>query len=84
MCIAYSDALMIGEAYRASISYPLSWKNVDLRLGNGNSPISAPWVLQAFELSYRFSERTQTEERGIRRGYREDKTQIERGADRER
>ena len=41
LIIAYSDALMIGEAYRASISYPLSWKNVDLRLGIGNSPISA-------------------------------------------
>ncbi len=81
LIIAYGAALPIDAAFRASLSYQFSWKNVDLRFGAGYSPIPGTWLLQAFDLSYRFGGRTRGDERGIRKGYRDDKSQLERGAD---
>lgn len=74
--ISYSDFVSFSEAYRASLSWQFSWKHVDLRAGIGSSPIPGTWLLQAFDLSYRFGGETRREERDIRRGYRENKRDL--------
>lgn len=61
------------DSFRATVAWQFSWRRVDLRAGIGVSAVPATWLLQAFDLSYRFGGETRRTERTIRRGYREDK-----------
>ncbi len=67
-----------GASYVVSASWQWAWKHVDLRLGLGWSAIQPQWLLQAVELDYRFGGKTRTEERRIRKGWRQDRESIDR------
>lgn len=69
--IAYGDWIKFSESYSVAIGYQASWKHLDARVGVGMSAIPGAWILQAFELSYRFGGTTRRNERKIRKGYRE-------------
>lgn len=72
-----SGAVPVEETFVASVSYQASWKQVDLRMGVGASAIPGAWLLQAFELSYRFGGKTRTEERRMRKGWRKNADEVE-------
>lgn len=67
-----------GASYVVSASWQWAWKHVDLRLGLGWSAIQPQWLLQAVELDYRFGGKTRSEERRIRKGWRQDRKSIDR------
>jgi hypothetical protein len=50
--------------------YQASWKHLEARLGIGWSAVPYTWVLQSFELSYKFGGPTRRAERHIRHGFR--------------
>lgn len=77
--ISYDVWVPVSDAYRLALSYQFSWKHVDLRFGYGVSPIQGLWAINAFDLSYRFGGRTRREEAGIRKGYRENRRDLEAG-----
>lgn len=79
--VAYGQSIPLQAAYRVSLSYQFSWKHVDLRFGVGLSPIPFTWGLNAFDLSYRFGGRTRSNERQIRKGYRQNRRSLRDGAD---
>jgi hypothetical protein len=79
--VAYGDFLALSAGYRASASWQFSWKHIDARAGIGISPLTGSWLLQAFDLSYRFGGRTRRGERDIRRGYDRNRRDLRRGGD---
>ena len=58
VALSYGRALLPSEAYRASLSYQATIKQVDLRVGFGLSGLDKPlhrsWIVEAFDLAYRF------------------------------
>lgn len=60
----------ITETYAASLAYQASFKNADLRLGIGWSADRVSWLVQAFELDWRFGGKTRVEERKMRTTWR--------------
>ncbi len=69
--VAYGDWIPFPTSYSVALGYQASWKHVDLRVGVGKSAIPLAWVLQAFEVSYRFGGTTRRQERKIRKGFHE-------------
>jgi len=61
LSIGFGQALSPSEAYRASLAYQLTLDRVDLRVGLGVSGLASPlnrsWVVEAFDLAYRFGGR---------------------------
>lgn len=68
--VAYGDWIPLRDSYSFAIGYQASWKHFEGRVGIGWSAVPAAWLLQAFELSYKFGGATRRQERQIRRGYR--------------
>jgi hypothetical protein len=68
--VAYGDWIPFGDSYSVALGYAASWKHFEARVGIGFSAVPSTWLLQAFELSYRFGGATRRQERKIRRGYR--------------
>ncbi len=75
--------LPIDKTFRASLSYQVSWKRVDARLGIGMAGKSLPysWVEQSFDLAYRFGGRTRHTESKIERGFRRNTRDLRKGGD---
>ena len=71
-----AGSVPVTDTFVASLSYQASFKQVDLRMGIGASAIPGAWLLQAFELSYRFGGKTRTEERRMRKGWRQNADEI--------
>lgn len=55
--------LPVDQLWAASLAYQVSWRNVDLRVGAGYSPVPGAWLAQAVDLSVRFGGETREEER---------------------
>ncbi|MEQ1504465.1 MAG: biopolymer transporter ExbD, partial [Myxococcota bacterium] len=70
--VAYGDFVPFADSYSVAIGYQASWRHVEARAGVGWSAVPGAWLLQAFELSYRFGGATRREERKIHQGYRQD------------
>lgn len=75
--IGYGGPVTPAASYRASIAWQFSWRKVDLRFGVGTSAIPDTWLLQAFDLSYRFGGVTRRTERRVKKAYREDRKEID-------
>ncbi|MEQ1566497.1 MAG: hypothetical protein ABMA64_12720 [Myxococcota bacterium] len=71
LALAYHQAIPMADSYRASLAWQFSWERVDARFGVGLSAVPRTWLLQAFDLSYRFGGSTRKVEAAVRRQYRE-------------
>jgi hypothetical protein len=69
--VAYGDWIPFGDSYSMAFGYAASWKHFEARAGIGFSAVPGAWLLQAFELSYRFGGATRRQERKIRKGFRQ-------------
>ncbi len=81
--VAYGDMIPLSDAYRVSLSYQAQWKHIEARVGIGTSPIQGSWLVQAFDLSYRFGGKTRRGEYKIRKGYRQNKRALRKGKESE-
>ena len=79
LLVTYGDTLPLSTAYRVSLSYQLQWKHWEARVGIGHSPVQGSWLIQAFDLSYRFGGKTRRAERQIRKGYKQNVKSLEQG-----
>ena len=64
----------IAETYVASLAWQWSWRRTDLRVGVGTSNVPGAWVLQTFDLSYRFGGKTRSTERRMNKTWRRNKS----------
>ncbi|MEZ4239102.1 MAG: biopolymer transporter ExbD [Myxococcota bacterium] len=69
--VAYGDWIPLADSFSFAVGYDASWRHFALRTGLGVSAVRFAWVLQAFELSYRFGGATRRQERRIRRGFQQ-------------
>jgi hypothetical protein len=70
LILAYSDTIALRDSYSFAVGYQASWRHLEARVGVGWSAVQLTWLLQAFELSYKFGGDTRRQERAIRKGYR--------------
>jgi hypothetical protein len=68
--VAYSDTIRFADSASVVLGYQASWNHLEGRAGIGWSGIPGAWILQAFELNYRFGGATRRQDRQIRREYR--------------
>ncbi|MBX2800659.1 MAG: hypothetical protein KTR31_23465 [Myxococcales bacterium] len=68
--VAFGDAIPLRDSYSFAVGYQASFEHLELRVGLGWSAVDWAWLLQAFEVSYRFGGAKRRAERRIRRGYR--------------
>ena len=73
----------VTDAYVVSVSYQLSWRRWDFRVGGGSSPQPLAWTLQANDVSYRFGGRTRRTEAKSKKGWRRNKGDVTRKKDTE-
>ena len=64
----------IAETYVASLAWQWSWRRTDLRVGVGTSNVPGAWLLQTFDLSYRFGGKTRSTERRMNKTWRRNKS----------
>lgn len=79
--VAYSDYVSVDQFYAATLSWQLQWKHFEARVGAGISDPQFAWIIQAFDLSYRFGGKTRKDERTIRKGFKENVKDLESGGD---
>jgi hypothetical protein len=60
----------IGNAYVVTLSYQMSFRRMDMRVGAGTSPEPLAWILQANDVSYRTGGETRIDDRRRKRGWR--------------
>jgi hypothetical protein len=72
--------LPITSAYSVSLSWQLSWRNVDLRIGGGLSSVPGAWLLNTVDLAWRFGGPTRGGERREMVAWRKGKREREREA----
>lgn len=71
--LQYSQNIPVTASYRMSIAWQFSWTHLDLRFGFGwaAAPLNPyGWLLQPFDIAYRFGGRTRREETDARKSYR--------------
>lgn len=75
--------LPVDKTFRASVSYQVSWKRVDARIGIGVAGKSLPytWIEQSFDLAYRLGGKTRHTESKIERGFRRNTRDLRKGGD---
>jgi len=81
--LSYGGFIPFSSSFMVSLSWQLSWKHVEARLGGGYSGVPGAWLLQAFDISYRFGGKTRRQERKIRKGYRQNVKSLKRGEEQE-
>ena len=64
----------VAETYVASLAWQWSWRRTDLRVGVGASNVPGAWLLQTFDLSYRFGGKTRSTERRMNKTWRRNKS----------
>ena len=64
----------IAETYVASLAWQWSWHRTDLRIGIGHSNVPGAWLLQTFDLSYRFGGKTRSTQRRMNKTWRRNKS----------
>ena len=67
----------IAETYIASLAWQWSWRRTDLRVGIGHSNVPGAWLLQTFDLSYRFGGKTRRTEGRMNKTWRRNKSDTE-------
>ncbi len=70
----------VTQSYVASLSYQLSTRHWDLRLGVGWPILNPAWITQAIELSYRFGGKTRLTERRMNKQFDKNLTDAEKAA----
>jgi len=66
----------VADAYVVTLSYQLTWRKVDLRMGGGRSPSTLAWLLQANDVSYRFGGKTRGTERRYKKGWKQNRKDV--------
>lgn len=77
LAVQYEQFIPIGSSYSVAAGYQASWKHFEARIGAGWSAIPLTWLLQAFEVSYKFGGTTRRSERVIRKGFKENRRELE-------
>lgn len=84
--VAYGDFIPFSQTYSIAGGYQASWKHWEARIGvgwggaaTGVGGLPLAWLLQAFEVSYKFGGETRTTERKIRSGFRENRRDVKEG-----
>lgn len=70
---AFDAEVGVLESWSATLSYQITWKQVDLRLGGGYSGYPWLWAIQANDVSYRMLGKTRRQESKTRSGWRGDR-----------
>jgi hypothetical protein len=65
------------ETYLASLSYQMTLKRVDVRMGGGVAALPGAWILQANDVSYRLGGKTRRTEARQRRSWRESRREAD-------
>ena len=66
----YGDWVSPGSFYAASLGWQFQWRQWEARMGYGISQPGMVWMLQAFDVCYRFGGKTRRDERHLRRSFR--------------
>jgi hypothetical protein len=74
---AYRQWVSPLDYYSATLGWQFQWRHLEARVGVGTSLPQWVWLLQTFELGYRFGGPTRVEERKLRKGYRENLKDLE-------
>lgn len=69
------------SSYVATLAYQANYKNATLRIGFGLSAVPYAWLLQSTELAFHFGGKTRSGERRMRRGWRENRRDLDEGGD---
>lgn len=69
--VAYGQFLDPSASLSVAAGYRASFRHLEARVGIGWSAVPYTWLMQAFELSYRFGGPDRREQRQIRRGFRD-------------
>jgi hypothetical protein len=64
------------DAGMASIAWQFSWQHWEARVGAGVSSIPGSWVLNTWELSYRFGGKTRVKERRMLETWQKNKEDL--------
>ena len=64
----------IAETYVTSLAWQWSWRKTDLRVGIGYSNVPGAWLLNTFDLSYRFGGKTRRTERRMNKTWKRNKS----------
>lgn len=65
---SWEAAPPIHQGYTVSLSYQVTFRNLQMRVGAGHSAVPWVWAAQAFDLSWRGGGPTRREERRLRKG----------------
>ena len=61
VAVQYNQPLQPSQTFRASLAYQMQLRQIDLRVGFGvtglDKPLNNAWILEAFDLAYRFGGR---------------------------
>ncbi len=76
LIVAYGAPLPFGDTYSVVAGYMASWQHFEMRVGLGWSGVPSLWLLQAFDLSYRFGGPTRREQHEIRKSFRDQKKEL--------
>lgn len=68
--VAYGGTIPMATSLSIAGGYQASFEHVEARVGLGWSAVPYTWLMQAFELSYKFGGPTRREHREIRQGFR--------------
>lgn len=68
--VAYGDTIPMSTSLSIAGGYQASFKHLEARIGVGWSAVPYTWLMQAFELSYKFGGASRREQNEIRRGFR--------------
>jgi hypothetical protein len=71
----------IASSYVTTLAYQANYKNATLRIGLGLSAIPYAWLMQSTELAFHFGGKTRSGERRMRRGWRKNRKEMDRGGD---
>jgi hypothetical protein len=71
----------LGSSYVATLAYQANYKNATLRIGFGLSAVPYAWLLQSTELAFHFGGKTRSGERRMRRGWRQNRRDLDDGGD---
>jgi len=66
----------VTESYTVSLSWQMSFKQLDVRIGGGWSAIPFAWVLQGNDVSYRMWGKTRLTDSRRKRGWRKNKKDV--------
>jgi hypothetical protein len=76
---AYRDWVNPISYYSATVGWQFQWRHLEARIGVGSSYPQFLWLLQTFDIGYRFGGKTRRDETVLRKGFRSDVQELEEG-----